>query len=311
MLSGKDLSTTIKKLAIKNGFNACGISSVRELKQESEYLQQWLDKDYEGSMNYMKNNTDKRKDPGKLVEGAKSVISVLKNYYPGKNYRLKSNYKISKYALGKDYHSVIKDQLRMMADEITEICGEFSYRVFTDSAPVFDKAWAQIAGLGWIGKNSILINKKSGSFFFIGHIICDLKLEADKVSEMNHCGNCTRCIDACPNNAITEPYIIDARKCITYLTTVLKEKTTESLKGKTQSWIFGCDICQDVCPWNESIIPHDEPDFIPQEELLEMNDKDWETLSKEKFTLLFEGTPIERTAYENLMKNINAAETSI
>ena len=194
----------------------------------------------------------------------------------------------------------------MLAKDIKEISGDFNYRVFTDSAPIFDKAWAQSAGLGWIGKNTCLINKKLGSFFFIGHIICDLEIPVDKAFEKNHCGTCTRCIDACPNNAITKAYELDARKCISYLTIELKEKTVDSLKGKTHSWIFGCDICQDVCPWNKSPIPHNEAEFYPGKELLEMRNEDWEKLSKEEFKKLFKGTAFERAGYENLMKNIKA-----
>ena len=310
MHSVQNLNTLIKKLAINNGFSICGVSSVKSLPQESNYLKEWLEKEYNGEMHYMINNADKRMDPRNLVDGSKSIISVLQNYSPEEKYKLKSSYKVSKYAYGKDYHYVVKDKLRKLADDIQKITGEFNFRVFTDSAPIFDKAWAQKAGLGWIGKNTCLINKEMGSFFFIGHIICNLEIPEDKEFGKNYCGNCTKCIDACPNNAITSAYEIDARKCISYLTIELKNKTEKSIRDKTHSWIFGCDICQDVCPWNKFSIHHNEPSFNPVKELLEMQDKDWENLSNDQFKDLFKDTAFERTGYDNLMKNIKAANPS-
>jgi len=255
-----------------------------------------------GEMRYMENHFDKRLDPTKLVEGSKSVISLLLNYFPHET-QSEDSYKISKYAFGTDYHFVIKDKLkqllRFMQDEIGEIDG----RAFVDSAPVLDKAWAAKSGLGWIGKNSNLLTKQVGSFYFIAELIVDLELEYDS-AVTDHCGSCTACIDACPTQAIVEPYKVDGSKCISYFTIELKEALPTSVKGQFEDWMFGCDICQDVCPWNKFSKAHNEPLFNPHPELLEMDKKDWEELTKETFDEIFRKSAVKRTKFEGLNRNI-------
>jgi len=255
-------------------------------------------------MGYLENHFEKRTDPRKLFENTKSVISVLYNYYPKTQIPEKNNYKISKYAYGKDYHFVIKRKLEELIDFIREEVKEINARAFVDSAPVLDRAWAAKAGLGWIGKNTNLITKEQGSYFFIGEIITDLELKYDNPSVPNYCGTCTRCIDACPTKSL-KPYELDARKCISYLTIEYKlNKIPDTFKGKFSDWIFGCDICQDVCPWNRFSKPHNEPDFEPIEELLKLRKPDWECLTEEHFRKIFKNSPAERTKYKGLMRNI-------
>lgn len=294
----------IKSKAAELGFDFCGISKAGFLEEEAPRLETWLNRNYNGEMAWMANHFDKRLDPTKLVPGAKSVISVMLNYYPEK--RLpegKDDLKISKYAYGQDYHFVMKDKLkalfRFMQDEIGEIDG----RIFVDSAPVMDKAWAKQSGLGWIGKHSNLLNRQSGSFFFIGEIISDLELEPDGPIK-DYCGTCTACIDACPTDAITEPYVVDGSKCISYYTIELKNAIPEEAAGKMENWVFGCDICQDVCPWNRFAKPHQTPEFNLSPDLQQFTKRDWEEITQEVFREVFRESPLKRTKLTGLQRNI-------
>ena len=291
----------IKKLALEAGFDFCGISKAEFLEEEARNLENWLSKNYHGKMAYMANYFDKRLDPRLLVEGAKSVITVILNYFPEEELT-EREYKISKYAYGTDYHFVIKDKLKIILQGIQEQIGEVDARIFVDSAPVMDKAWAKKSGLGWVGKNSNIINRKIGSFFFIGEIICDLELESDGPIK-DYCGSCTACIDACPTDAIIEPYKVDGSKCISYLTIELKDQIPDEFKGKMENWAFGCDICQDVCPWNSFAKPNKTIEFTPKESLKEF--KDWEEITQEIFSTLFKNSPIKRTKLDGLKRNIN------
>ncbi len=254
-------------------------------------------------MSYMENNFDKRLNPTLLVDDAKSVVSLLLNYYPTELQNQES-YKISKYAFGQDYHFVIKEKLKELLFSIQSNIGEVSGRAFVDSAPVLDKAWAAKSGLGWIGKNSNLLTQKVGSFYFIAELIIDLELDYDYATT-DHCGTCTACIDACPTEAIVAPYIVDGSKCISYFTIELKENIPTEMKGKLDDWAFGCDICQDVCPWNKFSKPHKEPLFNPNSELLAMSKKDWEEITEETFNLVFKNSPLKRTKYEGMLRNID------
>ncbi len=251
----------------------------------------------------MENHFDKRLNPTLLVEDAKSVVSLLLNYYPSASQN-KDSYQISKYAYGQDYHFVIKEKLKELLDSIQENIGAVSGRAFVDSAPVLDKAWAAKSGLGWIGKNSNLITKQTGSFYFIAELIIDLELEYDNATT-DHCGSCTACIDACPTQAIVSPYVVDGSKCISYFTIELKENLPIEMKGKFDDWAFGCDVCQDVCPWNRFSKPHNEPLFDPNPELLAMNKNDWEEITEEVFKTLFKNSAIKRTKLEGLKRNIS------
>lgn len=289
----------IKKLAAELGFDYCGIAKADFLEEEAPRLEKWLKNRHHGEMGYMERNFEKRLDPRKLVDGAKSVVSLLLNYYPEERLD-ETSYKLSKYAYGKDYHYVIKDKLKLFFQRIQEEIGEVGGRVFVDSAPVMDKVWAKKSGLGWIGKNSNLINRKMGSFFFIAELILDIELEADGPIK-DYCGTCTACIDACPTDAIT-PYQVDGSKCISYLTIELKEQLPEGFKGKMENWIFGCDICQDVCPWNSFARPHTTPDFTPSEDLKSF--REWEEITAELFAHLFKHSAVERTRLEGLRRNI-------
>lgn len=296
----------IKQKALDLGFSAIGISETEFLTKESKQLRTWLDNGSHGDMKYMENNFEKRTNPRILVEGAKSVISVLFNYYPEK-FQTKDSYKISKYAYSKDYHYVIKEKLYNLLEFIQAETGETNGRAFVDSAPVMDKVWAAKSGLGWIGKNTNLITKKFGSFVFIGELIIDLELEydnpTDRYWEKDYCGSCTKCIDACPTNALS-PYKLDARKCISYLTIEKKGEISNEFKGKWDDWIFGCDICQDVCPWNAKLEFHNEKAFIISDEIKEMTKQDFENLNKPSFKKLFKNSPVERTKFEGLKRNI-------
>jgi len=292
----------IKTEARRLGFMSCGISKAGFLEKEAPRLENWLNENMHGEMRYMENHFDKRLDPTKLVEGSKSVISLLLNYFPHETQR-EDSYKISKYAYGTDYHFVIKDKLKQLLQFMQDEIGEIDGRAFVDSAPVLDKAWAAKSGLGWIGKNSNLLTKQVGSFYFIAELIVDLELEYDS-AVTDHCGSCTACIDACPTQAIAEPYKVDGSKCISYFTIELKEALPTSVKGQFEDWMFGCDICQDVCPWNKFSKPHNEPLFNLHPELLEMDKKDWEELTKVTFDEIFKKSAVKRTKFEGLNRNI-------
>lgn len=295
-------SHLIKTEANRLGFLSCGISKAEFLEEEAPRLEEFLKKNHHGEMRWMENNFDKRLDPTKLVEGSKSVISLLLNYYPEETQR-EDSYKISKYAYGRDYHFVIKDKLKQLLQFMQDEIGEISGRAFVDSAPVMDKAWAAKSGLGWIGKHSNLLSKQTGSFYFIAELIVDLELEYD-TPVTDHCGSCTACIDACPTDAIVDPYKVDGSKCISYFTIELKDELPNSFKGQFDDWMFGCDICQDVCPWNRFSKPHNEPLFNPHPDLLENDKKDWEELTKETFNEIFRKSAVKRTKFEGLKRNI-------
>jgi epoxyqueuosine reductase len=293
----------IKTEAKRLGFLSCGISKAQFLEEEAPRLENWLNSNMHGEMYYMENHFDKRLDPTKLVPGSKSVISLLLNYYP-KEVQNKKSYKISKYAFGTDYHFVIKDKLKQLLGFIQSEIGEVHGRAFVDSAPVLDKTWASRSGLGWIGKHTNLITKQTGSFYFIAELIIDLDLEYDH-PVTDHCGTCTACIDACPTNAIVEPYLVDGSKCISYFTIELKNDIPMKFKDQFNDWIFGCDICQDICPWNKDVMPHNEPLFNPKPELLAMSKKDWEELSEEVFRDLFKKSALQRSKFKGLKRNID------
>ena len=297
------LTQKIKQKAIDLGFDAVGIVPAVFLQSEEKRLLQWLDKSYNAEMDYMARNREKRLYPSLLVDEAKSVIVVLKNYYPEKK-QPTNTYFISKYAYGKDYHYILKEDLRKLWKYIEEITGNFKGRIFVDSAPVLEKKLAQLAGLGWIGKNSLLLTKK-GSYFFIGEMIVNLELEYDVPQAKDYCGTCTRCIDACPTNAIIAPYIIDSRKCISYLTIEKKGDFDDNMNLNFANYIFGCDICQDVCPWNSKVIPTNDKRFSPVDAVLKFSKKDWQKMTKPNFKLNFKNTALERTKYEGLKRNID------
>jgi epoxyqueuosine reductase len=294
----------IKDKAKDLGFFFCGISKADFLNEEAPRLEKWLHEQKNGNMDYMENHFDKRLDPRLLVDDAKSVVSLLLNYYPSETQSDPDAPKLSKYAFGEDYHFVIKDKLKDLFNFIQDEIGEVGGRVFVDSAPVMDKAWAKKSGLGWIGKNSNLIHPKNGSFFFIAELILDLELTADGPMK-DYCGTCTRCIDACPTDAIVEPYVVDGSKCISYLTIELKDQLIPSeFKGKMENWMFGCDICQDVCPWNRFSKPHNESKFNPHDQLLKMSKADWEDISEDIFRELFRNSAVKRTKNTGLVRNI-------
>ena len=282
---------------------SCGISKVGFLEKEAPRLENWLNNNRHGQMAYMEDHFDKRLDPTLLVDGAKSVISLLLNYYPSELQR-DDTYKISKYAYGQDYHFVIKEKLKELLESIQDHIGEVSGRAFVDSAPVLDKAWAAKSGLGWIGKNSNLITQKVGSFYFIAELIVDLELEYD-FATTDHCGSCTACLDACPTQAIIAPYQVDGSKCISYYTIELKDSLPQDMKGKFDDWAFGCDVCQDVCPWNRFSKSHNEPLFQANAELLSFSKKEWEEITTETFQKVFKDSPLKRTKWEGLNRNID------
>ncbi|EAR02224.1 tRNA epoxyqueuosine(34) reductase QueG [Maribacter sp. HTCC2170] len=296
-------TSLIKTEANRLGFLSCGISKATFLEEEAPRLEKWLKNDMHGEMLYMENHFDKRLDPTRLVEGSKSVISLLLNYYP-KEEQNKNSFKLSKYAYGQDYHHIIKSKLRLLQEFISEEIGEVNGRAFVDSAPVLDKVWAAKSGLGWIGKHSNLLTQQTGSFYFIAELIIDLKLDYD-APVTDHCGSCTACIDACPTDAIVEPYVVDGSKCISYFTIELKNEIPAAFKGKFDDWMFGCDICQDVCPWNRFSKPHNEPLFDPHPELLSMTKKDWEEITEDVFRKVFQKSPVKRTKFNGLNRNID------
>ncbi|MFY9243400.1 MAG: tRNA epoxyqueuosine(34) reductase QueG [Polaribacter sp.] len=293
----------IKQEAKRLGFLDCGIAKATFLEEEAPRLENWLKNNFHGEMQYMENNFDKRLDPRLLVDGAKSVISLSYNYYPEKQQN-SNTYKISKYAYGEDYHFVIKEKLKELLQFINDEIGEISGRCFVDSAPVLERAWAEKAGLGWNGKHSLLIQKQQGSFFFLAELIVDLELEYNQQITTNHCGTCTKCIDACPTEAILPNNTIDAKKCISYATIELKDSIPSNFKNSMENWMFGCDICQDVCPWNRFSKPHQEPLFHPNEEVLQFSKQDWEEITEETFKKIFKKSAVKRTKFAGLQRNI-------
>lgn len=299
-------TTTVKAIARNLGFDYCGIAKAEFLEEEAPRLEKWLKNQQHGKMSYMENHFDKRLDPTKLVPGARSVVSLLYNYYPEKDLAKEGENKIAKYAYGQDYHFVIKDKLKTFLSLLKEQVGDIDGRVFVDSAPVMERQWAARSGLGWVGKHTLLINKEQGSFFFLAELILDLPLEPDGPIK-DYCGTCTRCVDACPTDAIT-PYQLDASKCISYLTIELKDQIPDEFSGKMENWIFGCDICQDVCPWNRFSKPHRQPAFSPHEKLEGMNRQNWQELTKEIFQEVFRKSAVKRTKMEGLMRNIRMVE---
>lgn len=304
MINSKEkYSKFIKSEAKRLGFLSCGISEAGFLEKEAPRLENWLKNQMNGKMAYMENHFDKRLNPTLLVDDAKSVVSLLLNYYPT-DFQNQDSFKVSKYAFGMDYHFVIKEKLKELLFSIQSEIGEVSGRVFVDSAPVLDKAWAAKSGLGWIGKNSNLLSQKVGSFFFIAELIIDLDLEYDH-AVTDHCGTCTACIDACPTNAIVAPYVVDGSKCISYFTIELKENIPSEMKGKFDDWVFGCDTCQDVCPWNRFSKAHNEPLLEPKSELLSMSKNDWTELTEETFRIVFKDSPLKRSKFEGIKRNIS------
>lgn len=301
-MSDKNTSI-VKAIAKELGFSHCGVSRAAFLESEAAHLEEWLNRNYQGKMSYLENNFDKRLDPTKLVPGAKSVVSLIYNYYPSQVHQSEDKPKIAKYAYGEDYHFVVKDKLKTFLDKIREQIGNVEGRVFVDSAPVHERAWAAKSGLGWVGKNSLLLNKEMGSFFFLAELIIDLSLTPDRPIN-DYCGTCTKCLDACPTEAITEPLVVDGSKCISYLTIELKDQIPTAFDGKMENWAFGCDICQDVCPWNRFSQPHGENKFEPQG-WEDFSNQEWEELTEEVFRKVFKKSPIKRTKYSGLKRNIS------
>lgn len=304
MNSTEKLTRLIKEKAKKFGFQSCGISKSEFLEEEAPKLEAWLKNNFHGEMKYMENYFDKRLDPRLLVEGSRSVISLSYNYFPKQDLFKDKLQKISKYAYGEDYHEVIKDILREMISELQDEIGEFGFRVFVDSAPVLERAWAKKSGIGWVGKNANIITKQSGSFFFLAEIICDLDLEYDHATT-DHCGTCRKCIDACPTDAIVSDKLIDGSKCISYATIELKEEIPDSFKNKMENWMFGCDICQDVCPWNRFSAPTLEEKFHPNEALQNFTKTEWKEMTQEIFSSVFRKSPVKRTKFAGLKRNLD------
>ena len=306
----EEYSKIIKEEAKRLGFLFCGFSKATFLEKEAPHLENWLKNGQHGKMSYMERNFDKRLDPRLLVEGAKSVVSLAYNYYTPEVQEDPEAPKISKYAYGVDYHFVIKDKLKLLLQFIQDHIGEVNGRAFVDSAPVLDKAWAEKAGFGWVGKHSLLISKSQGSFFFLCELIIDLELEYDNTIATDHCGTCTRCIDACPTDALSlSGKVVDANKCISYLTIELKDDIPKEFSGLMEDWMFGCDICQTVCPWNKFSTPHNEPLFNPHPDLLAMTKKDWLEITEETFQTVFKKSAVKRAKYAGLKRNIDFLTT--
>lgn len=292
--------------AERMGFDACGIAQATALEEESAHVEQWLESDCEGEMGYLTRNKEKRYDPRLLVEGTKSIVTVLYNYYPKQRIGDSDKFKIAKYAYGADYHDVLKRKMHQLLEGIEAQTGKLEgTRLFVDSAPVLDRAWAVRCGLGFIGKNTTLIHPKKGSFFFIGHLFLPIELEGTGKPLTNRCGRCTKCLDACPTGALEAPFHIDARKCISYLTIEYKGSLAGIDPKTFNGWMYGCDICQDVCPYNRFALPNREPEFQPSERLIAMHDEDWKSLSKEDFDALFKHSAVQRAGYEGLKRNID------
>ncbi len=309
MVSSQHLTERLKQQALELGFDACGVAEAGALKAHQPRLSEWLAKGYHAKMSYMAGHFEKRIDPRQLVPGAKSIVVVALNYFPAASQPAGTTYKIARYAYGRDYHFVMKEKLQQLADRLTAIAGKHTYRGFTDSAPVLERAWAQQVGLGNFGKNSCLIIPRNGSYYLLGELITDLKLEPDEAFHKDLCGKCTKCIDACPTKAITAPGVIDAGKCISYLTIELKDKMPEHFRGKCEGWIFGCDLCQETCPHNKHAFATNEPAFEPLTPIVSWQEKDWESLTKEDFTRYFKkgNSAIARVKHEKLMDNIRAS----
>ena len=304
MRSATNHTLFIKQRAIDLGFDYCGISKAVFLNEDARRLETWLHKGMHGNMQYMENYFDMRVDPAKLVPGARSVITLLLNYFPEKK-QTGTSPKISKYAYGQDYHDVIREKLNMLISSVRSEIGEVNGRGFVDSAPVLERAWAQKSGLGWVGKNGNLINKQQGSYFFIATLIIDLALEYDDVVVKDYCGTCTKCIDSCPTEAILPEKVVDGSKCISYFTIELKDALIpEKMKGSFDNWLFGCDVCQDVCPWNRFSKPTTEIKFTPIPEILNFSNSDWESLTEESFKIIFKDSPIKRTKYKGIKRNL-------
>jgi len=302
-------TTWIKEEAKRLGFDGIGIAKAEPMEEEARRLEAWLQQGFHGKMGYMENHFEKRTDPTLLVPGAKSVISLLYNYYTIEQQKDPTAPKISKYAYGKDYHYVVKDKLKELLGFISAKIGTVSGRCFVDSAPVLERDWAKRSGLGWIGKNTLLIHPKKGSYFFLAELIIDLELSTDHPIK-DYCGTCTRCIDACPTEAISpNGYIMDGSKCISYFTIELKESIPASYKGKFENWMFGCDICQEVCPWNRFSSPHQEEQFQPAPTLLEMTKQEWVEITEDVFKKVFKKSPVKRTKYAGLKRNIDFLES--
>jgi epoxyqueuosine reductase len=302
-----EITKFIKTESRNLGFDFCGISKAGFLEKEAPRLEEWLKEGKQGEMSYMENYFEKRLDPTKLVEGCKSVISLLYNYYPSQS-QTSNAPKIAKYAFGNDYHEVIKEKLNAFLFSLKEKVGDVNGRVFVDSAPVMDKVWAAKSGLGWVGKNSNLINKEQGSFFFIAELLLDIELEYDGPLK-DFCGTCTRCLDACPTQAIVEPYIVDGSKCISYLTIELKNEIPSEFKNKMDNWVFGCDVCQDVCPWNSFSKSHQEKLFEDKRELLQFSTEQWNEITEETFNVIFKHSAVKRTKFKGLKRNLKFIQT--
>lgn len=303
-MDSKNLTEAVKNYALQLGFDACGFSKAEFLETEARRLEEWLVQQRNGTMSWMENNFDKRVDPTKLVPGAKSVVSVIGSYYsPDHDHKSSGNPKIAKYALGRDYHKVFKKKLKDLFNYTESLVGNIEGRFFVDSAPVLDKAWAVRSGLGWMGKNSNILNKDIGSFFFIGEMILDVEFNYS-TQTTDHCGTCTRCIDACPTDAIYEPYRVDSNKCISYLTIELKEQIPHELQSSLGEWMYGCDICQDVCPWNKDPSITQMADLKPRTKLLNKNIDFWNEIDNPQYDALFEGSAIRRAKFEKFKMNV-------
>jgi epoxyqueuosine reductase len=303
-VSIRENTSYIKGLSLTLGFDYCGIARAEKLDNDAIRLENWLKKGMHAGMQYMEKYFDLRIDPAKLVPGAKSVITLLKNYYPA-DQQQPGIPKISKYAFGKDYHEVIKEKLSELISRIKETIGDINGRGFVDSAPVLERTWAQKSGLGWVGKNGNLITKQSGSFFFIATLITDLELEYDDPFAKDYCGTCTRCIDACPTDAILPDKVIDGSRCISYFTIELKEMLIpDEVSGKFDNWMFGCDTCQDTCPWNRFSKPHNEKEFAPIPEILNLSTKEWQAMTEENFKKVFKDSPLRRSKYKGIQRNL-------
>lgn len=306
MTSSEKHAQILKSTAKRLGFDYCGIAKAGFLESEAPRLEEWLNRNYQGKMAYLANHFDKRLDPTKLVEGAKTVVSLIYNYYPEKQLpHQPEDLKLAKYAYGQDYHDVIRAKLTEFLEVLREEIGEINGRSFVDSAPVMERQWAQRAGLGWIGKNSLLLNRQMGSFFFLAELIIDLEATPDTPLAKDYCGTCTACMDACPTDAIVQPEVIDASKCISYLTIELKEAIPNEFAGKMENWVFGCDICQDVCPWNRFSRPHQEPAFKPNEELANFSNKEWVEMTEETFLRVFSKSAVKRTKFSGIKRNVD------